>query len=556
MAAEQFQAVIAAVDDATSNIRRIAEQVKGLQSEVTKAGEAEKKIGHHRHVFAAVSGQVDVLRGHFGKLRTTIGEVGGRLTDFLPMLAGIAGVGSASGLFEMANGAAEAAAQLEKSAKILGMSAGQFDRFAMAAKLADVPVQTMQTSMQRLGYVIGQAAGGQNKQAAILFAHLGIKLKDAHGHILSVTQAMPQLANAFAHTADSSMRLRMAEVLFGRTGQELIPMLRGGAAELAAVGAVARSVDFVPGKGAMDQLDRWHKSWILLGAAVSGFRDQVGSALAPTLQPVIDDMRDWVVANKGWIATDIGTAVRGLGDAVRTLLHSAPAEWLGRGARALGHFLGTTNGTRIAVAALAAAMGPMLLVSAVKGVAALGEIKEALIGMQAVAAANPLYLIAAAVAGGAVLIYEYWGPISGFFKGMWTAVKRAFHDAWADIAPVVDRLRDAVSWVTNSKLGHLLGLGGHSAAKGAKAAGAGASAAGGATQDSSMALAAAAGGMPLVIAPRVAIAGAAAARVHGKVDTTITFKNAPPGTRVETKASGAARSPQLNVGYAAPAFGF
>jgi TP901 family phage tail tape measure protein len=556
MAGEQFQAVIAAVDDATSNIRRIAEQVKGLQTEVTKTGDAEKKVGHHKHVFAAVSGQVDLLRGHFGKLRTTIGEVGGRLADFAPMLAGLAGIGSASGLFEMANGAAEAAAQLEKSAKILGMSAGQFDRFAMAAKLADVPVQTMQTSMQRLGYVIGQAAGGQNKQAAVLFAHLGIKLKDAHGHMLSVTQALPQLANAFAHTADSSMRLRMAEVLFGRTGQELIPMLRGGAAELAAVGAVARSVDFVPNKGAMDQLDRWHKSWILLGAAASGFRDQVGSALAPTLQPVIDDMRDWIVANKGWIATDIGTAVRGLGHAIKTLMHTAPAEWLGRGARALGHFLGTTNGTRIAVAALAAAMGPMMLVSAVKGVAALGEIKEALIGMQAVAAANPLYLIAAAVAGGAVLIYEYWGPISSFFKGMWGEVKKAFHDAWQDIAPVVDRLRDAVSWVTNSKLGHMLGLGGgHPGAHGAGASAAGGSGTSAGAQGAGMALAAATGGVPLVVAPRVAVAGSGA-RVHGKVETTITLKGAPPGTRVESKASGAAASPQLNVGYAAPAFGF
>ncbi|MEJ7899742.1 phage tail tape measure protein [Klebsiella pneumoniae] len=46
---------------------------------------------------------------------------------------------------------------------------------------------------------------------------------------------------------------------------------------------------------------------------------------------------------------------------------------------------------------------------------------------------NPIGLIITGVAMAAYLIYRYWGPISAFFKRMWTQVTSAFTNAWSGI---------------------------------------------------------------------------------------------------------------------------
>ncbi|QST30702.1 phage tail tape measure protein [Escherichia albertii] len=46
---------------------------------------------------------------------------------------------------------------------------------------------------------------------------------------------------------------------------------------------------------------------------------------------------------------------------------------------------------------------------------------------------NPIGLIITGIALAAYLIYRYWGPISGFFKRLWTQVTTAFRGAWSNI---------------------------------------------------------------------------------------------------------------------------
>ncbi len=47
------------------------------------------------------------------------------------------------------------------------------------------------------------------------------------------------------------------------------------------------------------------------------------------------------------------------------------------------------------------------------------------------ALANPVGLAIAAIAGGALLIYNYWEPITNFFSRLWSKVKEAFSDGWS-----------------------------------------------------------------------------------------------------------------------------
>ena len=60
---------------------------------------------------------------------------------------------------------------------------------------------------------------------------------------------------------------------------------------------------------------------------------------------------------------------------------------------------------------------------------------------------------------------------------------------------------------------------------------------------------------PGVLAP-VGAGSAVAAPPGGTSRVIVDFKNVPRGTRVETKAHGNGRMPEVNVGFVSPAFGY
>ena len=68
-----------------------------------------------------------------------------------------------------------------------------------------------------------------------------------------------------------------------------------------------------------------------------------------------------------------------------------------------------------------------------------GVIKSAIVAFRTFSLTlltNPIGWIALAVAGLAFVIYKYWKPISGFFRGMWQGLKEGF----APLMPLFQRL--------------------------------------------------------------------------------------------------------------------
>jgi TP901 family phage tail tape measure protein len=122
------------------------------------------------------------------------------------------------------------------------------------------------------------------------------------------------------------------------------------------------------------------------------------------LNALVGRMNEWVLANPK-IAAVLGTVVVSL-----TGLALA------------------AGGVLMAVSAIGAAVGPFLAGMAsmlrLSGLLATG-IKGVLLALRAVSAfmlTNPIGLTITAIATAAFLIYRYWGPIKGFFTGIWQAV--------------------------------------------------------------------------------------------------------------------------------------
>ncbi len=201
---------------------------------------------------------------------------------------------------------------------------------------------------------------------------------------------MPQLADAFQHTTDPAMRARMAMALFGRAGKDLLPLLDQGREKLDEYAQASRDVDFVPKGEEAEQLEEFHKGWVTLTAAVSGFTMEIGTKLAPVLNPLIDMTKEWIVANRDWVATDIAGAVGELSTWLQSLnLHEiieGTKEWF----HSIHEVVEELGGWHLAIGAVVLLLGsPILgaLAGVVEGIEALSGVLK---GIAMLVWANPI----------------------------------------------------------------------------------------------------------------------------------------------------------------------
>jgi TP901 family phage tail tape measure protein len=86
-------------------------------------------------------------------------------------------------------------------------------------------------------------------------------------------------------------------------------------------------------------------------------------------------------------------------------------------------------------------------------------IRAAMVAMRAFSLTlitSPIGWIGLAVAGAALLIYKYWKPISGFFKGVWQGLKEGLKglapawDVFKKIAPILFPILTPLKWIWNA----------------------------------------------------------------------------------------------------------
>ncbi len=361
---------ITAKNETQSAIDQIKKELAGLVHQAEHVGHATEHMSHP-HVFAELTEHVDILKEHFTGLRGSIGEVGMSVTELLPALAALGAAGSLVALFETAEHVAEAYGELAHTAESLGMEAQQLHELQIVAKLTDTNVEGMGKSIGRLNKVLGETVAGKNKDAAALFSHLHLNprsFKDG-------ADALPALANAFEHTKDATVRARMAFVLFGRAGVDMIPLLmKGGDALREKTKDAARlGIDFAPYAEGLEHYNEAQKS---LNVSVQGFTDLLGGKLAPVLAPLVEEATDFVLANREWITGDIAGGVREFSGYLKEVPWREVEDDIRAASKEAGEFVTAIGGPKVAIEVLAGVMvlkGVLFLAEPIREAAALAK---------------------------------------------------------------------------------------------------------------------------------------------------------------------------------------
>ena len=205
--------------------------------------------------------------------------------------------------------------QISKITAQTGMTAGEIKRMQFVAKLSNVPFESLVASSGKLNKNIFAAATGGNKDLAALFKRMGIPLRDANGQIRSASQMLPELADAFARNENPAVRAQMGMALYGKSWQEMIPLLSEGSEKLKKNIAYFKSLgleikDDAAYRKKLDTISQFGDKLDALGEVSKSLKNTIAADLIPVVEPLLDDLIKWTVINKGLISEEVKKGVQ------------------------------------------------------------------------------------------------------------------------------------------------------------------------------------------------------------------------------------------------------
>lgn len=202
--------------------------------------------------------------------------------------------------------------ELSKSAQKVGITTEELSKLAYAGELADVSLETLVGSLGKLTKAQAAALDGTSKQAKV-FEALGIAVNDADGNLRSSSQVLADFAEKFQQLGGSPEAIAAGFQIFGKSFQELIPLLKdgregieGAADELERFGGVISTETGQAAEEFNDNLSRLKVQFQAIFA-------QVAQQLLPTLVQLTKDLSD--LAKDGNLAANAVTLITAAVDA-------------------------------------------------------------------------------------------------------------------------------------------------------------------------------------------------------------------------------------------------
>ncbi len=274
-------------------------------------------------------------------------------------------------LGELVMGVAENAERLSLASQELGIGTDALQKYEYAAKLAGVSTGELDLSLRFLLRNMSQAAEG-SKEASKGFQQLGISVKGANGHVKTVEEALPEIAEKFKNIEDPAKRVRIAMELFGRAGARMVPFLLKGKEGLAELGDEAESFGSVLSEQQIEIGEGFLHSVRAIGQFFQGIKNAVAIPLIKHLDVIANKMREWMKLNGELIRSRISNFFDALGNTIEKMAQLL--EPFINGLLTVFNVLTTLNPELqvmllvlggIALAFGVAALGPVLLAAAI-----------------------------------------------------------------------------------------------------------------------------------------------------------------------------------------------
>lgn len=257
------------------------------------------------------------------------------LRNALVVLAGVA-------LYDFVKKAASAGDEIAKTAQKVGITTDSLQELRYAATLSGTTAADFDAALLQLNKRIGDVNGGVT-QAAETLGKLGFSMADIRGQ--KTDELFKQIADRIGSVRDPMERARIATELFGKAGQQMLPVLTTGAAGLTAMALEAHKFGLVLDAETIKKAEEANDEFTKIGNALK----IAGINIAVGFLPALEDLRKQVISQEFQngvkdLATNFGSLITWLVNH-KTELTAAAAAFAGF---RLGAAIGTPFGPAVA----------------------------------------------------------------------------------------------------------------------------------------------------------------------------------------------------------------
>lgn len=369
-----------------SGVDKNSEQFMALQREIISTEDYLKRAISEAEKFGATA---EHISAQFDKVSNAAGKVQEKTKALSAVGGAVAG-----GLGAMALKAMTASDELNTLSQQSGFTTAELQKFDYASEVVDVSTDSIISTGKKLKK--NMASTSADVTAA--WEQLGISVVDSSGQMRDSTDVFYEVLEALSQIPNETERDQLAMTLFGKSADDLAGIIDDGGQKLKELGKAAEDNGLIWEQESIDAANAANDIIDTLKADVSQTILVTGAKALEALSPLIEDVSEKISGVLQWIG-------------------SLDAEQI--------QLIGT-------IALVVAAISPIAgIISGVAGaissvIAIFPAIKAGFMAIEAFAAANPIVLIATAIAALTALVVKNWDTIKPILDAIWAKVVEIF----------------------------------------------------------------------------------------------------------------------------------
>lgn len=283
----------ASLNNAEAELNNLNNQLDENKQKIADSGKEMGNLG-------------DVVNGLTSKLgiqlpdgmKSSMNAMGSLDAQSLALAGGFAAVAAAivkveKAMISMTKESASFADNIITLSMQTGQSTQQLQEFAYASELIDVSVDTLQGSLTKLTNNMQDTMNGTGNAKAS-FEALGVSVTNADGSMRSANDVFYETIDALGQVKNETERDAMAMDIFGRSAQDLNPLIIQGSKTLKDYADEAHNMGYVLDDEALSALGEVDDAYQRLQKTQEGVKNQLAVEFAPYLEEFYGDVTTMV----------------------------------------------------------------------------------------------------------------------------------------------------------------------------------------------------------------------------------------------------------------------
>ena len=264
--------------------------------------------------------QTETTGKRFDGLGETLGKISKAAGVALAAI-GTAAVAAGKKMYDMAKQTAAAGDEIDKESQKLGLSAETYQKLNYALDLSGASISDLSKGVKTITADLAKAQNGVEGSTK-KFDALGISVQNTDGTFKSQEEVLLETIDALAKMDDETQRNAAAQEIFGKSAQELNPLLNAGADGIKSLMQEAEKFGMVMSNEAVANSAAFNDSLDRLSGTMDGLRNRMIADLLPGLTQITDGFAGLLAGVDG-ADQQIQSGVQALAESINKVLPQA-----------------------------------------------------------------------------------------------------------------------------------------------------------------------------------------------------------------------------------------